>query len=390
LRIERVEIRVTDLPSRLQRLSSSGRYDTGASGSLLGKPVLVRIHAGGAVGCGQIRPIAPSHFLPDTGRGMVAAIKDIYAPSMIGKDIWDIEAIEASFDRLLPGNVQARAAIDHALHDALGRIANVPVHKLLGGRCHDRIPLEWSVSLAEDVADMIAESTRAREQFGITTLCLKAGDRRGFRRDVENFIAVRKALGDDVVIGVDPNTGWSVAEARRAIDAMAAHRLDYIEQPIERRNIEGLRQIRQAAHGIPLMADESVMSLQDAHALASTQAVDVFCIKLYKHGGLRAAAKVAAVAEAADIKVNIGGLAAFSQLEAAAGVHFYASLAPHRVMPAGEFVFGLGAVGPDPLVGDSDFRIVDGHVTPPSGPGLGVTLDEKAIERLTLVKEVVA
>jgi L-alanine-DL-glutamate epimerase-like enolase superfamily enzyme len=389
LRIERVEVRITDLPNRLQRQSATGSYDTGASGSLLGKPVLVRIHAGGAVGAGQIRPIAPSHFLHDTGPGMVTAIKDIYAPRMIGKDVFDIEAIEHGFDLLLPGNTQARAAIDHALHDVQGKLLGLPVHKLIGGRCHERIPLEWSVSLADDVGTMIAESTRAREQFGIATLCLKAGDRRGFQKDVENFIAVRKALGEGVVIGIDPNTGWNVAEARRAIDLMAPHRLDYIEQPIERRNLDGLRLIREHARGIPLMADESVMSVQDAHALASAGAVDVFCIKLYKHGGLRGAGKVAAIAEGADIKVNIGGLAAYSQLEAAAGVHFYASLAPRRVMPAGEFVFGLGAIGPDPLVGDSDFRIVDGHVTPPSGPGLGVTLDEKAIERLTLVKEMV-
>ena len=77
MKIDRIEILVTDLPIRIQRLSSSGTYDTGAMGSLLGKPVMVRIFAEGVVGTGQIRPIAPSHFLPDTGAGMVAAIRDI-------------------------------------------------------------------------------------------------------------------------------------------------------------------------------------------------------------------------------------------------------------------------------------------------------------------------
>jgi L-alanine-DL-glutamate epimerase-like enolase superfamily enzyme len=102
---------------------------------------MVRIFAEGVVGTGQIRPIAPSHFLPDTGAGMVAAIRDIYAPRMIGRSIFDLEGIIAEFDRTLPGNVQARAAVDHALHDAMGKALNQPVYNLLGGRCYDRIPL---------------------------------------------------------------------------------------------------------------------------------------------------------------------------------------------------------------------------------------------------------
>jgi L-alanine-DL-glutamate epimerase-like enolase superfamily enzyme len=389
LRIERVEVFVTDLPTRLERLSSSGRYDTGATGVPMGKPVLVRVFAGGVVGNGQIRPIAPSHFLPDTGASMVAAIRDVYAPRMIGRPVSDIAAMIAAFDLSLPGNVQARAAVDHALHDAMGKATGLPVHRLLGGRCYERIPLEWSVSLAEQPDTMVAESRRAVEAFGISTLCLKAGHPAGWRQDVANFAAVRGALGENVTIGIDPNTGWSVSEARQALAALIHHRLDYLEQPIARGNIAGLAAIRADARGVPIMADESLMSLDDAFKLAAAQAVDVFCIKLYKVGGFRAAMKIAAIAEAADIRVNVGGLAAFSQLEAAAGINFHAAIPPRQVMPAGEFLFGLGVVGPDPLVPDPTYRIEDGHVSPSELPGLGVTIDEAALERLTLVREVV-
>ncbi len=390
MKIDRVEIFVTDLPSRIQRLSSSGSYDTGAMGTLLGKPVLVRIYADGVVGLGQIRPIAPSHFLPDTGAGMVAAIRDIYAPRMIGRSIFDIEAIIAEFDRSLPGNVQARAAVDHALHDAMGKALNMPVYNLLGGRCYDRIPLEWSVSMHKETAGMVAESRRAVEEFGIKTLCLKVGHPGGWREDVKNFIAVREALGEDVAIGMDPNTGWSVSTARLVLHSLYDYRVDYLEQPVLRGNLAGLAAIRADARGVPIMADESLMGLEDAHALATSQSVDVFCIKLYKVGGFHTARKVAAVAEAAGIKVNVGGIAAFSQLEAAAGIHFHASLHPSKVMPAGEFVFGLGVQGPDPLVPEPTYHIEDGHVTPSDRPGLGVVLNEKAIERLTLIREVVS
>ena len=110
----------------------------------------------------------------------------------------------------------------------------------------------------------------------------------------------------------------------------------------------------------------------------------MLCLKLYKHGGITPARKIAAVAEAANLRINIGGLAVFSQLEAAAGAHFYASYPAAQVMPAAEFIFGLGVVGPDPLVPETGFAIEAGHVRPPSGPGLGITVDEDAVSKLTL------
>ena len=212
---------VTDLPQRLQRETSSGAYDTGAPGTLLGKPVVVKIHADGVTGYGQIRPISPGHFMPDTVHSMVGAITEIYGPRLLGKDLLDTESILALFDRALPANMNARAALDHALHDAIGKALKLPAYKLLGGLAQERIPLEWSVSMAADPAKMVADAERAMRQFGIRVLCLKAGGKGGWRRDVENFITVRKAVGVDVTIGVDPNEGWTVSEAIRAVHALA-------------------------------------------------------------------------------------------------------------------------------------------------------------------------
>ena len=380
---------VTDLPQRLQRETSSGAYDTGAPGTLLGKPVLVKVHADGVTGYGQIRPISPGHFMPDTVHSMVGAIAEVYGPRLIGKELLDTESVLTLFDRALPANMNARAALDHALHDAIGKALGLPVYKLLGGLAQARIPLEWSVSMAEDPGRMVGDAERALREFGIRVLCLKAGGKGGVQRDVRNFIAVRKALGEDAVIGVDPNEGWTVSEAIRAVHALAPHRLDYLEQPVKRQNIAGMAAIRRELAGVPLMADEGVMTLGDAYALARAEAVDVFCVKLYKMGGMRAAKKIAAVAEAAGIQLNVGGLAVHSQLEAAAGAHFYASTPERLIMPAAEFIFGLGAIGPDPLVPETDFVIRDGHVTPPTRPGLGITVDERAVERHTLKREVV-
>ena len=272
--IDRIEVRVTDLTVRVQRETSSGAYDTGPSGTLLGKPVLVAIHADGVTGYGQIRPISPGHFMPDTVHSMVGAITDIYGPRLIGRELLDYEAVLAMFDQALPANMNARAAIDHALHDAAGKALKLPAYRLLGGLCQPRIPLEWSVSMAADPRKMIEDAERAIREFGIRVMCLKAGGKGGWMRDVKNFIAVREAIGMDAVIGIDPNEGWTVSEATRAIHALRAYRLDYLEQPVKRQNVSGMAAIRRELNGVPLMADEGVMTLGDAYALARAEAVD--------------------------------------------------------------------------------------------------------------------
>ena len=383
--IDRIEIHVTQLPGRLQRTFSSGSYDTGPPEQLLGKPVLVKIHADGVVGVAQVRPISPGHFVADTVHSVVAAIRDIYGPLLIGRRLADFEANDVLMSSRLAGNPAARAVLDIALHDALGKSLGVPVHDLLGGRSHDVIPLEWSVSLYDDVERIIDDARRAVDEFGIRVLCLKAAGKGGWRKDVSNFAAVRKAIGPDVMIGVDPNTGWTVADSILALDAMHDMDVGYCEQPVERRNLRGLAAIRAQARGVPMMADESLFSVQDAAELARSGAVDVFCIKLYKVGGLTVAKRMLAIADAFDIGINCGGLAVASQFEAAAAAHFCAAVPGKRTFGAAEFVFGAGVMGPDPLVAEGGFTIVDGAVAVPTAPGLGLTLDEDALERMTLL-----
>jgi muconate cycloisomerase len=269
----------------------------------------------------------------------------------------------------------------------MGKALGMPLYNLIGGCCQPRIPLEWSVSMAEETATMVAEAKRAVDEFGIRVLCLKMAHRDGWRQDVKNFEAVRRAVGDGIMIGVDPNTGWTLADALSCVRELKKMDLGYIEQPVARRDLKGLAEVRRAADGVPVMADESLFTLQDAYALAEARAVDAFCIKLYKLGGLTAAKKIGAIAEAANIQLNCGGLAVQSQLEAAASAHFYASTPASRMMGAGEFVFGLNATAKDPLSPDSDFAVREGHVDVPRGPGLGIAIDESALEKNTLLRE---
>jgi len=192
------------------------------------------------------------------------------------------------------------------------------------------------------------------------------------------------------MIGVDPNTGWSRTDAISALNAMRPMGLGYMEQPVDRYDLAGMAEIRARAEGIPVMADESLFTVQDAVALANARAVDVFCIKLYKVGGLFPARKIAAIAEGNNIQLNCGGLAALSSLDAAAAAHYCASIPAKRTFGAAEFVFGLGPAGPDPLIAENPFKIENGCVRVPGGPGLGVIIDEQALERHTLSKKIVS
>lgn len=389
MKIESIDIRITQLPVRVKRIFSSGVYDTGPAEQLLGKPVFVTINAGGVSGHAQIRPISPGHFVADTAESMFTAIEQVYAPLLIGRRLADLEAIDELLTSRLAGNPGARAVLDIALHDALGKARGVPIHDLIGGRCQSEIALEWSVSLADDVNTMIEEARRAVEEFGIKVLCLKAAGKGGWRRDVSNFAAVRRAVGDGIVIGVDPNTGWTVAETIGAMAGMREFDLGYMEQPILRRDVRGLAEIRAQAAGVPIMADESLFTIQDAVELAAARAVDVFCIKLYKVGGLLPARKIAAIGEANGIQINSGGLAVASQFEAAASAHLCASIPARRTFGAAEFAFGVGPKGPDPLVTEGAMSIKDGAVQVPTGPGLGLTLDQQALDRMTLKRSTV-
>jgi len=389
MKIDRIEIFVTEIPVRVKRIFSSGSYDTGPSSSILSKPVLVKIYAEGVCGIAQIRPISPGHFVTDTTQSTVAAIREIYGPALLGKNIFNIESANQMFDNRLAGNPAARAVLDIALYDAVGKALKQPVHNLIGGCCQPNIPLEWSVSLANDPAIMVEESLRAINQFGIRVLCLKAADNRGWKQDIINFAAVRAAVGPDIEIGVDPNTGWTVYDAISAINELRQMGLAYIEQPVARKDLVGMNRVRKAANGIPVMADESLFTIQDAHALIHADAVDAFCIKLYKIGGITPAKKIAAIAEAGNVMLNCGGLAVQSQLEAAAGAHFYASNSAKRMMGAGEFLFGLNTTAPDPLVSETEFIVKNGSVDVPTGHGLGININDDLLKKYTLLHEVI-
>ncbi len=362
-----------------KRTLSKGVVSGGGGSDWMGGPVLFRLEStDGVSGFGQVRPPIP--WLGETTESIVAAVRHCYGPALIGVDALERQEIAADLERVLPGNSVARAGLEIALHDLLGRTLGVPVHALLGGAARS-IPLDWSISLNPTEA-MVAEAVRAVQEFGVTILCVKMGPSSRWEEDVATFRQIRAAVGPKVEIGIDPNEGYDLATCLRTLRCLDSERVAYVEQPLHRDDLEGQKALRQQGLA-PLLIDESATHLAEVQRQVTEGACDGIVLKLWKSGGFAGALRMATLAEAAGLRTTIGGVAQGSVLEAAACAHLAVSTA---APPMGaEFVLGLNVVDTDPIAAlPPSFVPRDGHVMPPPGPGLGIAVDLEAARAIAL------
>jgi len=372
--IDEIEIIPLDLLPGLLRILPTGPIEYGAD-SLAGRSVLVAVRAGGITGWGQIRPVNP--FQADTAASAVSTLRDFYAPLALGRDAFHRAAILRDMERKLPPNSAAMAMFDVALHDLLGRALGLPVHALLGGACKDRIPLEWSVGAGSE-AQMIEEAERVYAEHRTPYICFKVGPAEKHAANIRTLQGVRAALGPDPRLALDANGAFRAREAIDLANAVADLGIAYFEQPVFGWDLVNLKRVRERI-SFPVMADETVYSPQDAIKAAAADVADVFCIKLYKSGGLWRGRQIALIAEAAGYDVNCAGTANGAHLEALAAAHLGAATPNHAF--GAEFTMGLPEAWDDPIAPDPVIPIDDGECPVPQGPGLGARVDEKAVEK---------
>jgi L-Ala-D/L-Glu epimerase len=213
--------------------------------------VLVRVHSDdGVIGVAEAPP--RPYTYGETQASIVAAIEGLFAPEVVGLSLLEREVMHARLDRTV-GNPAAKAALDMAVWDALGRSLDLPVTQLLGGWT-DRMRVAHMVGFAPD-AEMVAEAERVRDRYGITTFKVKVG-RRPVELDVRACRALRTALGPDVELYVDGNRGWTPSEAARALDAMADVNLTLAEELCPADDVLGRRWLV-GRTPVPTVADES-------------------------------------------------------------------------------------------------------------------------------------
>jgi L-alanine-DL-glutamate epimerase-like enolase superfamily enzyme len=273
----------------------------------VGQYVLVRVgDEDGRLGLGEAS--VTSVWSGETQAGAIGLIRDVLAPLVAGADPFDIEWINRRLNRTAFGNSFAKAALEAALLDLQAQILNVPLYNLLGGR--DRsgkadkgIRLKFVVGAVEP--KLAAERARRMVDRGWTAIKVKVGRDDHPRADVDRLSAVRDAIGPTVFLSIDANGGYTVEEAVWAASRFEKLDVALFEQPTRRGDHAAMAHVRRRC-GLPIMADESVFTPQDALDVIRADAADVLSLYPGKHGGIRATQTIAAMAEAAGIPCTIG------------------------------------------------------------------------------------
>jgi L-alanine-DL-glutamate epimerase-like enolase superfamily enzyme len=285
---------------------SSLTFLTADGGHTKGNYVLVKVSDdAGRSGLGEAS--VTSVWSGETQGGTIALIEQELAPVLVGADPFDSAWIMQRLERVAFGNSFAKAAIEMALLDLQGQTLGVPVYQLLGGcqpQARERgIRLKFVVGAVEPA--LAAQRAHRMVESGWRAIKVKVGRDDHPRADVERLRAVRDAIGPDVWLSVDANGGYSVDQAVWA--ATHFERLDValFEQPTRRGDHGAMAEVRRRS-GIPIMADESVFTPQDALAVIRAGAADVLSLYPGKHGGIRATQSIAHMAEAAGIPCTIG------------------------------------------------------------------------------------
>jgi len=279
--------------------------------------ILVRVHTDeNIVGIGEGAPTLM--ITGETQEGALNVVNNYLANVLVGKDPLNIGKLIADMDKTIIGNPSAKAAVDIALHDVLGKAAGKPLYQMLGGRVHE-VATDCTVGIKEPEA--MAKDARAIVEKGFSSVKVKIGI--DVKEDIERVRRIREAVGDDVAIRVDANQGYDAKTAIKVIRELERYDIQLVEQPVPTWDIEGLRLVRQAV-SIPVMADESVHTPQDAVELIKRDAVDLINIKLMKSGGIFKAKQIAIIAEAAGIPCMIGCMLE-TKLSITAAAHFAAS-----------------------------------------------------------------
>jgi L-alanine-DL-glutamate epimerase-like enolase superfamily enzyme len=333
--------------------------------------IIVRLRTSdGLEGWGEATP--DPNVTGETYGGVYETLRRDLLPALPGRDARDREAILLALDARVEQAPTAKAAIDIALHDLLGRASGLPVWAILGGRSKPHLEISRVVSM-KSPAEMAADAVRHVES-GFSTIKLKVGDGDRYRLDVDRIAAVRAAIGSDIGIKIDVNQGWRTpGVAIAAIRASLDEKPEYYEQPVAQWDIAGLAEVRRQTGAI-IMADEACHGPREMLRIAGARAADSINIKLMKTGGLFRALQVNAIAEAAGIRAQVGTMVE-SSIASAAGLHLAMALENVRTIEMG----GPNMIAHD--IGNLKSYYSTHRIDLPDAPGLGIEIDEEALIR---------
>jgi len=322
----------------------------------------------GIVGLGEVSGVP----YPEVGQIVVHEFEKL----LVGTDPRDVTA----FHRRCLASQQwhgfrsianhALGGLDMALWDIVGKVAEQPLYKLLGGAVRDRVNhYAWIPRKA--TADMVRDAVGFKAR-GFSVLYLKVG--LGMDRDSTDLTALREAVGDEMALRIDVNGAWSTGEAVQHIRALEKFKLDWVEQPVKDHDMDGFEIVRKAV-GVPLCIDQGVHTSALAYQAIQRRVADVICLDLYRMGGVLPLTHIAAMADLAGIPVCKRAGPEYV-ISAMAHVHVFATL-PNVTAGCQTFATMIQ----EDIVNEPTNEFHDGCLLLPSAPGIGVTLNADRVKK---------
>ncbi len=368
MKITRIETIPISVPLKPEFAIRSGRGGAHVTSPFL----LVKVHTdAGITGIGEAS-CTPRWSGEDQVTG--AHLIHMYLePLLAGENPLEIERLTQKFRLAFAANHFTKAAVEMALWDIAGKAAGQPVYQLLGGKVRDTVLTKWSVSGVEPAK--AADIARWAVAQGFATMKVKVGlEPDG---DVARVKAVREAVGAGIKLGVDANGGWTTATAVSTIERLYEYGIYFVEQPVSPEDPAQLAEVGRRIR-LPVVADESIYTLQDARTLACLEAAQILSIYIGKAGGIGPAKAIAEFAAAAGLKCTLG-----SNLELGVGSAAMLHLATAaRGITAEEFPCDI--IGPffyeDDILREP-LPLKPGQGKAGDRPGLGVELDDEKVEK---------
>jgi L-alanine-DL-glutamate epimerase-like enolase superfamily enzyme len=354
-----VDAFIIDVPQPHPAFPYQSRYiATSSTGALL-----IRLETeSGIVGWGETPQVLSFYGTPP----FTADAIDSLRPRLLGKDAGAIEALYSDWGL---ENLRLQSAVEMAMWDVLGKACNQPLYRLLGGPCRKRIELAACMGIQPpDKAGAIATSY---VEAGFGTMKTKAG--RSPEEDLAMVRGIREAVGDQLKLRIDPNTGYSPEVCEQLAKDLEPYNLEYFEQPMPDENMADSARIRERT-STPLALNESVTTMQRVREILAAQAADFLLPDTYQCGGLWAVKLIVDVAASAGVPCVFHCAHDFG-LKTAAMLHVAAS-SPNMPLANDSTYYALES---DILV--EPHAIVGGAMMVPEKPGLGVEVDMALVQK---------
>ncbi|MDJ1009252.1 MAG: muconate/chloromuconate family cycloisomerase [Paracoccaceae bacterium] len=360
LQIDRIETLRVDAPTvRAHKLSNTELSQKAI--------VIVRVTLkDGAVGYGEGSTLGGPRWAEESPESIQSTIETYLAPALLGRPANRFEALAALMAKAATRNTAAKAAVESALYDAVGQSLNLPAAQLLGGRVHDGFEVIWALA-SGDVDQEIEEAQAKLDAREHRRFKVKIGLNEP-RAEIARLAKIAEALPGCALIA-DINQAWTLAQCNRWIPALEEIGVALIEQPLPAGERANLARIA-ARSTVPVMIDEGAFSLCEVAEAGAVGAGTVLSLKLVKSGGMMELKRAAGIATAHGMELYGGCL-----LES--GIGAAAHLAVFSTLP--ELHWGTEHFGPRILARDltlSGLTFRDFRIECPTGPGLGVTVDE--------------